>query len=57
MSIQPWYCLSPKVVGIDEVVLGFLLRGLGKGGSSAGYACLDDEQSCMQPVKCLGAEG
>ena len=35
VSIQPWYCcLSSKVVEVDEVVLGFLLRGLRQGDSA-----------------------
>jgi len=37
-------------LGVDEVVLGFLLlQGLGQ-GDLAGRVCLDDEQSCMHPV-------
>jgi len=50
-SIQPWYCcLSSEVVGVDEVVLEFLLRGPGQ-VDSAGRARLGGEQSCMHPVK------
>jgi len=45
VSNQLWYCcLSLKVVGVSEVVLGFLLQGLGH-GDSAGRVYLDDEQS------------
>jgi hypothetical protein len=44
VSIQPWYhCLSLKVVGVDKLVFGSLLQGLGQ-GDSAGRVCLDDEQ-------------
>jgi len=40
VSIQPWYCcLSLKVVGVDEVIFGFLLQGL-RQGDSAGHASL-----------------
>ena len=49
MSIQPWYCCLS--LGVDKVVLGFLLRGLGQ-GDSAGHVCLSDEQNYMHPVKC-----
>jgi len=52
VSIQPWYCcLSLKFVGADEVILGFLLQGLGQ-GDPAGRVRLDEEQSYMHPVKC-----
>jgi len=50
VNIKPWYCcLSLKALRVDEVVLGFLLQGLGQG--------LDDKQSYMHPVKCGGAKG
>ena len=39
-------------LGVDEVVLGFLLlQGLGQ-GDLAGHVFLNDEKSYMHPVKC-----
>jgi hypothetical protein len=50
VSTQPRYCcLSLKVVGASEGILGFLLQGLGK-RDSAGCSRLDDKQSCMHFV-------
>jgi len=42
-SASEYCCLSLKA---DEVVLGFMLQGLGQ-WDSAGRVRLDDEQSCM----------
>ena len=48
MSIRPWYCcLSLKVVGVDEVVLGFLLQGLGQGGSTELKASMLSRVICI----------
>jgi len=48
VSIRPWYCcLSLKVVGVDEVVLGFLLQGLGQGGSTELKASMLSRVICI----------
>ena len=53
MSIQPWYCcLSLTVVGVGEIVHGFMLRGLGQ-RDSAKRVCFGDERIYMLPVKCF----
>ena len=42
---------QPRRVVLSLQVLGFSSQGLGQGDSS-GCVHLDDEQSCMHPVKC-----
>jgi hypothetical protein len=57
VRIQSWYCcLSLAVVGVDEVILGFLLQGLEQ-GDSAGCVYLDGEQSCEHPVNAEALRG
>jgi hypothetical protein len=38
-------------VGVHEIVLGYMLQGLGQ-GDLAGHVFLNDEKSYMHPVKC-----